>query len=467
MLYDAGVFGLGVMGRSLALNFASRGWKIAACNRPEDGLAAAFRTEGEAEGLLVTEDLTQWLEALKKPRILFLMVTAGKAADAVIGELLPRLSPGDCLIDGGNSFWRDTQRRCGELEEKGILFLGCGVSGGESGARKGPSMMVGGSPEAWALAEPLLTSAAAVAEDGKPCCGYLGRGGAGHFVKMVHNGIEYGEMGLLCEAYGLLRSAGYPARRMAGVFEGWNRGRLRSYLTEITGKILRKTDADTGLPLVDVTLDEAGQKRTGCWTVQEALSMDVAVPTIAQAVFSRYISAARPARLAASRLLKGPRGPFAAGDTLEADLEEALFCGRLVTYAQGFALLAAASREMGWDLPLGEIALLWREGSILRSSLLEEMAAALETPLPAGLLGAETFAPVLASAQDGWRRTAALGAAWGVPLPCTLSALAYYDGFREERSTANLLQAQRDCFGAHTYRRVDKPGAFHTLWEEA
>ncbi len=462
--YDIAMVGLGVMGQNLARNMARQGWHVAAYNRKED-MPAGFAAVAEAEGIGVTEDLAVLAASLRRPRRLMLMVRAGGPVDAVLEGLLPYLEPGDVVIDGGNSFYQDTIRREQALARRGVSFLGVGVSGGEEGALWGPSLMAGGSREGWESAAPILRSIAARAE-GEPCCGWVGPGGAGHFVKAVHNGIEYGDMQLICEAYWVLRQAGMEEDAIARVMEEWNRGALDSYLMEITAAILRRKDPETGLPLVRVILDTAEQKGTGMWTSREALQMGVPAPTVAEAVFARCLSAAKTERQAASRTLAGPgwKGGPDPMERVEA-LRQALYASKICAYAQGFALLREASHQYGWKLRPGEIAMLWRGGCIIRARFLREIKAAYdENPDLENLMLAPAFAQALEQAQEGWRQSVAQGILDGVPMPCMASALAYYDGYRSETLPAHLLQAQRDCFGAHTYRRVDREGSFHTAW---
>ncbi|NLA59334.1 MAG: NADP-dependent phosphogluconate dehydrogenase [Firmicutes bacterium] len=464
---DLGLVGLGVMGQSLALNFESRGYKVAVYNR--DGKKVEEFIEGPAKDkdIVGTYSYQELTAALKRPRKVFLMVKAGAPVDSVIADILPFLSPGDVIMDGGNSHFQDTVRRYNMLKEKGILFLGIGISGGEEGALKGPSIMPGGDKEAWELVKEPLLAIAAQAGDNEPCCAYLGPGGAGHFVKTVHNGIEYGDMQLISEAYFLMRELlGMPAPEIGRVFQNWNQGELESYLIEITADILSRIDEHTGRPLVDVILDEAEQKGTGKWTSQEAMELGVPAPTIAEAVFVRSLSALKDERTKATRLLTGPKTEFDGDqDRLLDDIRQALYLSKICSYAQGFALLKEASNQYDWNLDLGQVALIWRAGCIIRARFLDEIAAAFaRQPDLSNLLLDPYFKQAIDEGQPAWRRVVAAGAAYGVPVPGFGSALFYYDSYRREHLPANLVQAQRDYFGAHTYRRVDMPGVFHTQW---
>jgi 6-phosphogluconate dehydrogenase len=397
------------------------------------------------------------------------MVKAGPAVDAVLEDLAGHLDEGDLLIDGGNSFFEDTVRREQAMAERGLRFLGTGVSGGEEGALHGPSIMPGGSPEAYGLVERLFTTIAAQV-DGVPCCRLVGPGGAGHYVKMVHNGIEYADMQLIAEAYDLLgQGLGMGAGELAEVFERWNAGDLDSFLIETTAKVLRKVDEATGQPLVDVILDQAEQKGTGRWTVQSALELGVPVTGITEAVFARVLSSQKEQRTAAAKVLQGPSGRLDASraDAFVDDVRDALYASKVVAYAQGFEQMAAAADAYGWDVDLGGLATIWRGGCIIRARFLDRIREAYAAdPSLRNLLFAEYFRDAVGDAQDAWRRVAAAAVELGVPTPAFASSLAYYDGFRRERGPANLLQAQRDFFGAHTYRRIDRPGVFHTRWSE-
>jgi 6-phosphogluconate dehydrogenase len=461
---DIGIIGLAVMGANLALNLADSGHRVAVYNRTPS-VTERFLA-GEAMGKQVTgsTSLEQFVDALSRPRVILLMVKAGSPVDAVISELSPLLMPGDIVIDGGNSLYTDTERRVVDLSERGIRFLGVGISGGEEGARHGPSLMPGGNPTAWPAVEPILKSIAAVAPDGAPCCEWVGPGGAGHFVKMVHNGIEYGDMQVIAEAYDLLRRGlGMRAAEIAEVFTEWNRGRLRSYLIEITAEILAATEG--GTPVVDLILDAAGQKGTGKWTVIS--SMDLAEPTalVAEAVYARIVSSDPDRRLELSGVFDTPVGGVE--DVTLEDVEAALYASKIVSYTQGFRLIGTASRENGWDIDPGAVASLWRAGCIIRAVFLEEITAAYRSdPGLADLSLAPFFSNALRSAEAPWRRVVAGAVRAGVPVPAYSSALAYFDGMRSERLPANLIQAQRDFFGAHTFERVDRARGefFHREW---
>jgi 6-phosphogluconate dehydrogenase len=394
------------------------------------------------------------------------MVPAGAPVDAVLNELRTLLSAGDVVIDGGNTLYRDTQRRIDSLEGTGILFVGSGVSGGEEGALYGPALMPGGSPEAWPLVRPFLQAIAAKADDGQACCEWMGPGGSGHFVKMVHNGIEYADMQMICEAYALMKSLGMAPMQMSAVFREWSQGELSSYLIDITADILAYKDPETGNALVEMILDTAEQKGTGKWTSQIALDMGVSAPTIADAVFARTMSAMQAERVLASKLLKGPQ-PQAAQNLAEVlpKIQGALLAAKICAYAQGFALIKAADQEHDWQLPLDKVASVWRAGCIIRAHLLEDIRRAFANQHDlTNLLIDDHFARLMAKCQQDLREVVAMAALSGVAVPALMSALSYYDGYRTERLPANLLQAQRDYFGAHTYQRLDKPGKFHTQW---
>ncbi|HUG86399.1 MAG TPA: decarboxylating NADP(+)-dependent phosphogluconate dehydrogenase [Euzebya sp.] len=467
MTADIGLVGLAVMGQNLVLNMADHGFRVAVHNRSWD-VTRTF-LEGPAAGASVTghEDLRGLVAALSTPRRVMLMVKAGDVVDIVIDQLLPMLDTGDVIIDGGNSLYTDTIRRTAALAEAGIRFVGAGVSGGEEGARHGPSIMPGGDPEAWPLVRDVLQAIAAVAEDGRPCCDWVGPDGAGHYVKMIHNGIEYGDMQVIAEAYDLMGAMGMSNSEMAATFRTWDEGALDSFLIEITAQILDFTDPDTGEATVDVILDAAGQKGTGKWTAIAALDAGQPMTLVAEAVFARALSALVERRAAAAEVLVGPQRDLQPRALDLDDLRDALYASKIVSYAQGFMLLAAASAEHGWDLDLGRIASLWREGCIIRAAFLDDITAAFEThPALDNLLVADIFTQALAAAQGGWRRVVAAGIAAGIPLPAYASALTFYDGIRSARTPANLIQAQRDLFGAHTYERTDGPrGLFHhTDW---
>ncbi|PLC11677.1 6-phosphogluconate dehydrogenase [Kocuria flava] len=468
-----GVTGLAVMGANLARNFARKGYTVALHNRSVARTDALLEAYGHEGSFVRTESLEELVGALESPRRILVMVKAGDPVDAVIEALVPLLDPGDIVIDGGNSYFQDTRRREAALAEVGLHFVGVGVSGGEEGALNGPSIMPGGPEESYVSLGPMLESIAARAEDGSPCCAWIGPDGAGHFVKMVHNGIEYADMQVIGEAHELLRSvAGLEPGEQAGVFRDWNTGELASYLIEITAEVLAQVDARTGAPLIDVIVDAAGQKGTGTWTVQEALTLGSPVTGIAESVFARALSSAEPGmRAQAQRLL-----PAGVGATTEdvvgdagfvEDVRQALYASKLVAYAQGLDMLTLAGAEYGWELDLAAIASLWREGCIIRAQLLETiMAAYAGESAPANLLFAPAFTTALEAALPAWRRVVARAVERGIPAPVFSSTLAYYDSLRRPRLNAALTQGLRDYFGAHTYRRVDdeSAGAYHTLW---
>ncbi|MFF7025170.1 NADP-dependent phosphogluconate dehydrogenase [Streptomyces klenkii] len=463
-----GVTGLAVMGSNLARNFARHGHTVAVHNRTYAKTEALIGEHGREGNFVPAETAEEFVAALQKPRRIVIMVKAGDPTDAVIGEFAALLEPGDVIIDGGNAHFADTRRREKELREKGIHFVGAGISGGEEGALHGPSIMPGGSEESYNSLGPLLESIAAKAKDGTPCCTHIGPDGAGHFVKMVHNGIEYADMQLIAEAYDLLRHvAGYEPQRIAETFRTWNTGRLDSYLIEITAEVLAHTDAATGRPFVDVVADGAEQKGTGRWTVQTALDLGIPVSGIAEAVFARSVSGHADLRGAARELpgpAREPLAPAAAGE-FAALVEEALYASKVVSYAQGWNMISAASAEYGWDIDLGAVAAIWRGGCIIRAAFLDRIRAAFaaDPQLPT-LLADKGFAAEVGKAQDAWRSVVATAVGRGVPTPGFSAALAYYDALRAERLPAALTQAQRDFFGAHTYRRTDREGSFHTLW---
>ena len=464
---DIGLVGLAVMGENLVLNMERNGFGVAVFNRT--GEKTKRFAEGKAAGknIVPTYSIEEFVDALKTPRRIMLMVKAGEAVDSMIGQIRPHLQSGDILIDGGNSFFQHTIRRNKSLDEDGFLYIGTGVSGGEEGALHGPSIMPGGQREAYDAVSPILRAISAEV-DGEPCCSYIGSDGAGHYVKMVHNGIEYGDMQLICEAYFLMKHLlGMEAQELHEVFSEWNRGELNSYLIEITADIFGKTDPDTGQPLVELILDKAGQKGTGKWTSQSALDLGVPAPTIAEAVFARCLSAVKDERVAAAKKLRGPRRHYR-GDRqkLIDQIHDALYASKICSYAQGFALMKAAGADFGWDLNFGEIAMIWRGGCIIRAQFLHRIKDAFDrrTP-PANLLLASYFKKIMHKTHRNLRRVVSISAQCGVPAPAFSSALAYYDGYRRECLPANLIQAQRDYFGAHTYQRVDKEGTFHTEWQ--
>ncbi len=461
-----GIVGLGVMGENLALNMASKGFSVAGFDL--DGAKVdSFAAKTAGKDAIAAHTQAQFLASLATPRRILIMVPAGKAVDAVIGSLRPHLVKGDLLIDGGNSHFQDTVRRIGELAGTGILYVGAGISGGQEGALHGPSIMPGGDPEAWPVAKPVLQAIAAKADDGTPCCDWIGSGGAGHFVKMVHNGIEYADMQMICEAYWLMaKLLGMTADECSRAFAAWNQGELSSYLVAITADILARKDPETGKPMVDVILDEAEQKGTGKWTGQIALDLAVPVPTIADAVFTRTLTALKQERVAASAVLAGPVVSFRGDRTAVLEsVRKALFCSKICSYAQGFQLLRKAEEQYHWSFRYGTIASLWRAGCIIRAQFLGAIKDAYDRDANlANLLLDRYFAGIVIGYQQDWRKVVALAIEQGLPVPAFASALTYYDGYRSASLPANLLQAQRDFFGAHTYHRSDKPGTFHTDW---
>ena len=468
--YHVGLVGLAVMGANLALNIERHGFPIAVFNRTWSRTEAFMQGPAKnKKGLAAFATMAEFAAALERPRRVIIMVQAGAAVDGMIEQLLPHLEPGDVIMDGGNSYFRDTERREQDLTRRGLHFVGAGISGGEEGALNGPCIMPGGPRDAYALLEPVLTSIAAQVSDG-PCCAYMGPGGAGHYVKMVHNGIEYGDIQLICEAYAILaHGLGMPAGELAGVFAQWNRGELDSYLIEIASKVLARVDPETGKPLVDMILDRAGQKGTGKWTAQEAADLGVPVPTIEAALWMRNISARKDERVAAAGRIPGR--PLEAGAAPEraqviADVAQALYASKIASYAQGMAMLRTASETYGWGLDLIEIARIWKGGCIIRAQLLDRIQAAYRSdPQLKNLLLDAYFGGVVDSHQQAWRRVVDMGVRRGLSLPATAASLAYVDAYRSARLPANLLQGLRDFFGAHTYERIDKEGAFHTQWE--
>jgi len=464
-----GLTGLAVMGQNLARNVAHKGFPIAVHNRTTEK-TDKFMEEHSSKGALVgSHSVEEFVNALQSPRAIMIMVKAGTPVDDVIAELKPLLAKGDLLIDGGNSLFSDTERRVKELAPNGILFLGTGVSGGEEGALNGPSIMLGGSREAYKIVEPIFTKIAAQV-DGTPCCTYIGDGGAGHYVKMVHNGIEYADMQLIAEAYDLLKNGlGLTNDELHTVFTQWNEGDLDSFLIEITAQIFARKDDDSADFLVDRVLDKAAQKGTGKWTAQNALDLGVPLTAITEAVYARALSSLKDQRVAASKVLPGPTGGKVNGDRqafIDA-VRDALYASKVVAYAQGFDQMLAAAKEFGWTLHPGEIATIWRGGCIIRARFLDRIKDAYDQqPNLANLLLAPYFTDAVKTGQDGWRRVVAEAARLGIPIPAFSSCLAYYDGYRRERLPANLIQAQRDLFGAHTYERTDKPGAFHSQWAD-
>jgi 6-phosphogluconate dehydrogenase len=489
-LSEIGLIGLAVMGQNLALNIADHGFRISVYNRTTSKMEAFVAKHPETPGGLVGEaTLEGFVQSLKRPRKVIILVQAGWATDKVIEGLEPLLEEGDIIIDGGNAKWTDTIRREKDLTAKGLRFVGSGVSGGEEGARFGPSLMPGGDPEAWAELKPVWEAIAAKvdaetgrplegAEPGKPveggvpCAAYIGADGAGHYVKMVHNGIEYGDMQMICEAYDLMKGVlGMDAPAMGEVFSEWNAGMLDSFLVEITADILKQADPETGQPFVDIVLDTAGQKGTGKWTSVNALDMGVPAPTVAEAVFARCLSAVKEERVAAEPVLKGPEGYTFSGDKaafIQA-IHDALYCSKICSYAQGFQLMREAQKEYSWTLNFGEIAQIWRGGCIIRAAFLQKITEAYEQdPELANLLLDPYFNATIQAAQANWRKVVGEASAAGISIPTFSSALSYYDGYRTARLPQNLLQAQRDYFGAHTYERTDKPRGefFHIDWPD-
>lgn len=465
---DIGLIGLAVMGQNLVLNMDDHGFTVAVYNRTVGKVDEFLANEAKGTKVIGAHSLAELVSHLKRPRRVMIMVKAGAPVDATIAQLVPLLEPGDIIIDGGNSHYPDSTRRAKELAAQGLLFIGTGVSGGEEGARFGPSIMPGGHPEAWPHVKPIFQGIAAKVADGSSCCDWVGDEGAGHFVKMVHNGIEYGDMQLIGEAYDLMQEAlGLSPDEMSAVFAEWDKGELNSYLIEITADILAYKDED-GRHLVDLILDSAGQKGTGKWTAVAALDTGVPLTLIAEAVFARALSALKEERVAAAQLLGSPIPTFT-GDkaTFIEDLRQALFAAKIVSYTQGYMLMRAATAEFGWQLAYGNIALMWRGGCIIRAAFLDDIKAAFDAqPDLTNLLLAPFFTEKMKAAEGAWRRVVGTAVSLGIPVPALASALAFYDGYRRERLPANLLQAQRDYFGAHTYERVDQPRGefFHTNW---
>jgi 6-phosphogluconate dehydrogenase len=466
---DIGLIGLAVMGENLVLNMESKGFTVAVFNRTTAVTEEFANTRGKGKNIYAAKTMEEFVGALKRPRKAMIMIKAGAPVDAVIGQLVPLLEKGDVIIDGGNSLFTDTQRRCKDLEAKGIHFVGCGVSGGEEGALKGPSLMPGGSRESWDLIAPIFRKIAAQV-DGEPCCRYMGPDGAGHYVKMVHNGIEYGDMQLICEAYAILKDViGMDAPKLADTFAEWNKGELDSYLIDITAKIFRKIDPDTGKPLVDVILDKAGQKGTGLWTLQSAIAQSVVISTINAAVEARVISSRKEERVKSSKILPQPKPKQFGGDRaqLVTAVRNALYASKIVSYAQGMELLGAASIQYKWNLNFGDIATIWRGGCIIRAVFLNRIVEAYQRDSGLhNLLLDSYFTGIIDKTQDNWRVAVATAVGQGVAVPAFGASLFYFDSYRQARLPSNLLQAQRDFFGAHTYERIDKPGVFHTEWME-
>jgi 6-phosphogluconate dehydrogenase len=462
---DIGVVGMAVMGSNLARNLANHGNVTAVYNRTDAKTDDLIREHGADGEFVPSHDIDDFVASLKKPRVAIIMVQAGKGTDAVIDQLADRFEPGDIIVDGGNANFLDTIRREKDLRDRNLNFAGTGISGGEEGALNGPSIMPGGSDDAWKRLKPILESIAAEAE-GEPCVTHVGTDGAGHFVKMVHNGIEYADMQLIAEAYDLLRRVGgHDTAALADVFDEWNQGDLESYLIEITAEVLRQKDAETGKPLVDLILDQAGSKGTGVWTVQNAVGLGIPVSGIGEAVFARAVSSKPKQREAVRALEKGRPTPVAKPDGFEDDVRAALYASKVVAYAQGFDIIVAGAEQYGWNIDKGAMAKIWRAGCIIRARFLNRIVEAYDrdADLPT-LLADEYFAKIVSDGEAAWRRVVSTAALSGVPVPGFSSALAYYDALSSDRLPAALIQAQRDFFGAHTYGRIDKPGTFHTLW---
>ena len=466
---DIGLIGLAVMGQNLVLNMNDHGFKVAVFNRTVTKVDDFINNEAKGTQVVGGHTMEEFIGLLKRPRRVMLMVKAGDTVDQMIEHVLPHLEAGDIIIDGGNSLFTDSNRRTKSLSDKGILFIGTGVSGGEEGARRGPSIMPGGNPAAWPHVKDIFQSIAAKVEDGTPCCDWVGEDGAGHYVKMVHNGIEYGDMQLICEAYDLLKHGlGLSADELHEVFTDWNKGELDSYLIEISSQIFAKKDED-GTPLVDKILDTAGQKGTGKWTVISALDTGQPVTLIGESVFARCLSALKQERVTASSILTGPSGKIDVGDraTFIEDVRRALYCSKIVSYTQGYMLLSAAGAENNWHLNMGGIALMWRGGCIIRSAFLGDIKAAFDNNAGlTNLLLDNFFSSAVNKYQASWRKALVHAVQMGVPTPAFSTALAFFDGYRTARLPQNLLQAQRDFFGAHTYERIDQPRGqfFHTNW---
>jgi len=465
---DIGLWGLAVMGENLILNMESKGFTVAAFNRTTEKTRKFAQGRAKGKNIIPAYEVKDFIDSIAPPRKVMIMVKAGKPVDMVIEQILPFMDKGDIIIDGGNSHFPDTIRRCKEIEEKGLLYIGTGVSGGEEGALRGPAIMPGGSPKAWESIKPIFQKIAARTDDGHPCCDWVGENGAGHFVKMVHNGIEYGDMQMICESYQMMKAGlGMTNQHIHEVFTEWNKGELDSYLIEITRDILGYKDED-GSEVIDLILDTAGQKGTGKWTAIEALNLGQPLTLIGEAVFARCLSALKEERAAASEVLTGPKPNFT-GDkkAFVDDLRQALYASKIVSYAQGYQLMRAAAKEYNWNLNNGGIALIWRGGCIIRSVFLGKIKEAFDkNPDLVNLLLDPFFKTAVEKAQPAWRRVVTTAVQMGIPMPAMSSALAYYDGYRSGRLPANLLQAQRDYFGAHTYERVDKPRGefFHTNW---
>jgi len=467
---DIGMIGMAVMGQSLSLNIERNGFSVSVYNITPEETETFLSTRAKNKNIKGFKDLESFVNSLKRPRKVMLMIKAGDPVDQMISKLIPLLEKGDLIIDGGNSFFKDTIRREKELYEKGIFFIGTGVSGGEEGALNGPSLMPGGRKEAYDLIKDIFLKIAAKVKD-KPCCAWIGENGAGHYVKMVHNGIEYADMQLICEAYSIIKNLlGFSNEEIAEIFKEWNESELSSYLIEITSKILKVKDPLTGKDMVDVILDKAGQKGTGMWTSQNSLELGVSASVITEAVFARYLSAIKKERVEASKILKGPAIKSIIDSKekkrLTESVKNALYASKICSYAQGFYLMKEASKVFGWNLNLGEIAMIWRGGCIIRAQFLERIKDAYEKNSELkNLMLDDYFKNILENSQSNWREIIALAIYEGLPIQAFCSAISYYDGYRSEILPANLIQAQRDYFGAHTYERIDKPGVFHTEWK--
>ena len=469
---DFGLIGLAVMGQNLVMNVESRGFQVSVYNRTTETMEK-FVAANPGKNLVGEQTLEGFVASLERPRKVMIMVKAGGAVDKVIEQLLPLLDKGDLIIDGGNSLYTDSERRTAELDPKGILFIGAGVSGGEEGALKGPSIMPGGPETSWEIIKPIFEAISAKV-DGVPCVTHIGPGGAGHFVKMVHNGIEYGDMQLICEAYNIFKAAGFTSEELATVFEEWNAGDLESYLIQITSKIFTIKDEESGKPIIDVIVDKAGQKGTGMWTLMSGVENAIVISTINAAVEARILSSMKDQRIAAEPQLAGPSTTnIDLGDTTKEQLvkqvKDALYASKIISYAQGLDLIKAVGEKQNWGLDLGAIARIWRGGCIIRARFLNHITEAYESdPSLTNLMLAPFFKDVLAETQSNWRETVALAVKTGIPVPAFSASLGYYDSYRSGRLPANLLQAQRDFFGAHTYERLDKPAGefFHTDWPD-
>jgi len=463
---DIGLWGLAVMGQNLAMNMESKGFTVAIFNRTRKKTEDFAEGRAKGKNIIPAYEVKDFADSLTRPRKVMIMVKAGEAVDMVIEQILPYLEKGDLIIDGGNSYFGDTIKRSRQLKAKELLFIGTGISGGEEGALKGPSIMPGGDKEAYKLIEPIFTKIAAQVE-GRPCCSYIGDDGAGHFVKMVHNGIEYGDMQLICEAYYLMKTAlGLTAEQMHDNFAKWNKGDLNSYLIEITADILSKKDSETSNPLVEMILDKAEQKGTGVWASKSALDLGVAAPTIAEAVFARSVSAIKEERLAASKELNGPGNKYAGNKTeFVKAIHDALYAAKICVYSQGFAIMAGAAREYSWDLQPGQIAAIWRGGCIIKAGFLDRIKDAYDRKNDlANLMLDSYFKDIIEKSQSNWRKVVGTSAQLGIAVPAFSSALSYFDSYRSGQLGANMIQAQRDYFGAHNYERIDKKGVFHTDW---